>query len=198
MKAILIIVGIVLLIFAIIQLYAMSSQNSIETYPYKVVKKYDNIEIRNYEARLFSSVQMNTSDYKVASSTGFSKLAGYIFGGNENKEKIAMTSPVTMSLEDSMTMMFMIPKDYNTNNLPKPDQSGISFMEVPAKTLAAIQFGGWADNEKIESYKQKLMEELKKEGILHTNKFFFFGYNPPYEVLNRKNEVLVELENFKL
>jgi hypothetical protein len=42
----------------------------------------------------------STKKFKEASSQGFSILAGYIFGGNKENEKIAMTSPVTMSLED--------------------------------------------------------------------------------------------------
>ena len=45
----------------------------------------------------------------------------------------------------------------------------------------------------IEKYKQKLKSALDSEGIAHTDKFYFFGYNAPYEVFNRKNEVIVEL-----
>ena len=35
---------------------------------------------------------------------------------------------------------------------------------------------------------------LQKEGIPFTDKFYFYDYNPPYEVFNRKNEVVIELE----
>jgi len=38
-----------------------------------------------------------------------------------------------------------------------------------------------------------LVEALKKEGIEFTNQFFFLGYNPPFEVFNRRNEIIVEL-----
>ena len=104
-----------------------------------------------------------------------------------------MTSPVSMSLEDSVTMMFMVPNKLIKENLPQPDESKIKFKEEPSKTLAAISFGGWANDEKIEEYKQKLMSALDAEGISYSNKFYFFGYNPPYEVFNRKNEIVVEL-----
>ena len=50
-----------------------------------------------------------------------------------------------------------------------------------------------ADDEKIEKYSQKLSALLAKEGIAHTESFSYLGYNPPYEVINRKNEVIVEL-----
>ncbi|MBC7653576.1 MAG: heme-binding protein [Oligoflexus sp.] len=194
MKIIFILFGVIFLAFIAIQIFAMSSQKNIETYPYVVTKKYDTFEIRKYEATLFTSVKLSSNKYKESSSKGFSILAGYIFGGNEKNEKIAMTSPVAMSLEDSMTMMFMVPKKFNKETLPQPNQSQIKFREEPAKTVAAITFGGWADDEKIEQYKQKLKTALDAEGIKYTNRFYFFGYNPPYEVLNRKNEVIVELE----
>ncbi|MFK7807317.1 MAG: heme-binding protein [Saprospiraceae bacterium] len=194
MKILLIILSVLLLIFAIVQIFAMKGQNNIESYPYTVEKEYDNFEVRQYEASLFTSVKLSTKEYKEASSKGFSILAGYIFGGNEKEEKIAMTSPVAMSLEDSMTVMFMVPKKYNKETLPKPNQSEIAFEEVPAKRVAAITFGGWSDDDKIEKYKTLLIAALEAKGIAYTNRFYFLGYNPPYEVFNRKNEVIVELE----
>jgi len=124
-------------------------------------------------------------------------LAGYIFGGNETNEKIAMTSPVAMSLDDSMTMMFMVPKD-SENKLPKPNDHQIQFKEEPAKKVAAITFGGWANQEKIDQYKTQLIEALKAQNIAFTDQFYFLGYNAPYETSNRRNEVIVVLENLPM
>jgi hypothetical protein len=193
MKIASILLGILFVAFIVIQLFALKSQKNIETYPYEVTKQYDDFEIRTYESTLFTSVKLSTKNYKESSSQGFSILAGYIFGDNDRNEKIAMTSPVAMSLEDSMTMLFMVPKKFNKETLPKPNQSQIVFKEEPAKTVAAISFKGWADDEKIETYKQKLITDLEKEGILISNRFYFLGYNAPYEFFNRKNEVIVEL-----
>jgi len=195
MRILFISIGIIVLIFLIIQFFAMGQQNTIETYPYKVLKKYDSFEVRSYEASLFTAVKLPSNQYKRASSRGFSILAGYIFGDNEKNEKIAMTSPVAMSLEDSMTMMFMVPKKYNKENLPQPNQKQIEFREEPAKTVAAITFGGWSDDHIIAKYKAKLEAALKAEGIAYTDQFYFLGYNPPYEVINRRNEIIVELES---
>jgi hypothetical protein len=195
MKILLIALGIIILGFIIVQLFAMRGQKNIETYPYKVIKKYNAFEIRTYEASLFTSVKLSSNEYKKASRKGFSILAGYIFGGNEKNEKIAMTSPVAMSLEDSMTMMFLVPKKFNKKNLPRPNQSQIEFHEEPAKTVAAISFGGWANDKKIEKYKKLLKTALDTESITYTNRFDFLGYNPPFEVFNRKNEIIVELNN---
>jgi hypothetical protein len=195
MKIVYIILGIVILAFIVIQVYALKSQNDIEMYPYTVKKKYDGFEVRSYDASLFTSVKLSTNQYKNASSTGFRILAGYIFGGNDRNENIAMTSPVAMSLEDSMTMMFMVPKKYKKETLPQPNQSQIQFTEEPAKVVAAITFGGWTNDEKIAEYKQKLITALDKEGIPYTNKFYLLGYNPPFELVNRRNEVIVELQS---
>jgi len=185
------------LIFIIIQLFAKKSQQGIETYPYTILKTYDGFEIRQYESRLFTSVKLTSNDYSKVSSKGFSILAGYIFGGNETNEKITMTSPVAMSLDDSMTMMFMVPKD-SENKLPKPNDNQIQFKEEPAKKVAAITFGGWANQEKIDQYKTQLIEALKAQNIAFTDQFYFLGYNAPYETSNRRNEVIVVLENLPM
>ena len=194
MKIAIIALGVILPAFICIQLYFIHLQRNIETYPYVVKKKYQQVEIRSYETTLFTSVRLSTKGYKNSASQGFSILAGYIFGNNERNEKIAMTSPVSMSLEDSMTMMFMVPKKFKKDMLPKPNQTGIEFKQEPAKILAAITFSGWANDIKIEKYKQQLNAVLDAEGIAYTNQFYFFGYNAPYEVFNRKNEVIVELQ----
>jgi hypothetical protein len=182
------------LVFVIVQLFALKTQKNIETYPYVVVKKYDQFEIRNYESRLFTSVKLPTNRYENASSNGFSILAGYIFGNNKTNEKIAMTSPVAMSLEDSMTMMFMVPEK-NKATLPEPNSKEIKFRKEPSKTVAAITFGGWADQKKIDFHKKKLIDAMDANSVPYTDKFYFLGYNAPYETYNRRNEVIVELKN---
>ena len=194
MKIAIILLVVTLIAVISVQLYFINTQRDIERYPYVVKKKYKRFEIRNYETTLFTSVKLSTKGYKNSSSKGFSILAGYIFGNNERNEKIAMTSPVSMSLEDSMTMMFVVPKKFKKDMLPKPNQSGIEFKEEPAKTMAAIRFGGWANDAKLEKYKQQLKAALDAEGIKYTNRFYFFGYNAPFEIFNRKNEILVELQ----
>lgn len=195
MKILLTFVLLIVAAFIAVQLFGMKSQNGIETYAYKVKKKYEDFEIREYESSLFTSVKLETGTYEESSRRGFSILAGYIFGGNDKQEKIAMTSPVAMSLEDSMTVMFMVPKENEIGTLPTPNDKNIAFRQEPAKTMAAITFGGWANDQKIASYKKQLQEALDREGIPFSDRFYFFGYNAPYETFNRRNEVIVELSD---
>ncbi len=192
-KLLLLALGILLLAFIVVQLFALKSQKNIEMYPYALVKKGSTFEIRTYEASLFTAVTISPDTYKKSSKKGFSMLAGYIFGNNESNEKIAMTSPVTMSLSDSTTMMFMVPRKLQKEKLPKPLEQKIKFIEEPAKTVAAIRFSGWANDEKITKYKQELCKALDVAKIPYSNKFYFLGYNAPYEFFNRKNEIIVEL-----
>ena len=172
---------------------SMASNQRIEEYPYEVINTYQSFEIRHYEEALFTSIRLNSTSYKQGSSKGFSILANYIFGGNDRKQRIAMTSPVSMTLEDNMRVMFMIPNSLKRDDMPLPNDRLIDFILEPKKTLAVVTFGGWASDKKIAKYKSRLTEALSNEGIQHENKFFIFGYNPPYEIFNRRNEVAVEI-----
>ena len=154
MKILLGIFGIILILFVISQLFFLNSQRNIETYAYTIIDSYETFEIRKYEASLFTSVEIPSNNYRETSSKGFSILAGYIFGANDKEEKIAMTSPVAMSLKDSTTMLFLVPKKYTRDNLPTPNDSSIEFKNIPEKRVAAISFGGWASDSKIASFKR--------------------------------------------
>lgn len=186
-----------IIVLILSQVYSIMSTTRTEQHKYQVLKSYGNIEIRKYEPAIFSSVMLGKNSYREISGKGFGILAGYIFGGNEKKENISMTSPVTMELGDSTKMKFMVPKGYTMNSLPEPNDKRIIFEQQNEKIIAAIQFDGWADNDKIDYYTEQLKSSLAKEHISHTNKFSYLGYNPPYEVINRRNEIIVELIDFK-
>jgi hypothetical protein len=197
MKITIIIILSLLAIMAIAQVFISRGTSQTEQHQYKILKTYDKFEVRKYEAALFSSVKMDKRGYKENSSEGFRILAGYIFGDNESNEKIAMTTPVAMELGDTNKMMFMVPKNNDLATLPNPKNKKIVFEKQEEKIMAAIRFDGWANDEKIEEYKNILTEELAKAQLSHNNKFAFLGYNPPYEMTNRRNEVIVELVNYK-
>jgi hypothetical protein len=194
MKVILIGIASLVALFFVAQLVFMRSTSKIEGYRYTVIKQYEGFEVRKYEAANFSYVTMNPDTYSSNSGNGFRSLAGYIFGGNEKNEKIAMTSPVAMNFEDSTTMMFMIPSEYEIEDLPKPNNAEVKFKTEPEKIVAAISFGGWANDQKINDYTAQLKALLKAQGIVYTNNFSYLGYNPPYEMVNRRNDIIVEIE----
>ena len=189
----LLIVAVVGVIFIVLQAFSVRTTKQTEQYAYEVLKEYKDFEIRKYEPAIFSSVTMASSSYRENSGQGFRTLAGYIFGGNERNQKIAMTSPVAMQMDDSMTMSFMVPSEMDMDDLPKPNDGRIKFTHEPSKVVAAIRFGGWSSDEKIEEYTQQLKDALEREGLSYKAPFTYLGYNPPYEMVNRRNEIMVEL-----
>jgi len=193
MKTVLFTILGILFLFVVLQAFVMNSTSNTEMHQYQVLKRYDAFEIRKYEKANFSYVTMDSKSYRGGSGYGFRKLAGYIFGANEENQKIAMTSPVSMDFADSTTMMFMIPSEYELEDLPEPNDKDIKFKTIPSKIMAAIQFDGWANDKRIQEHKDKLIKALNKEGINHKGNFSFLGYNPPYEVVDRRNEVVVEV-----
>ena len=194
MKALLITLLVIAVLFIVAQGFIMRSTSKTETHAYTVLKAYDDFEIRKYEPALFSYVVMQSDSYKNVSSSGFRSLAGYIFGGNAKNQQISMTSPVTMTMADSVTMKFKIPEGMELENMPQPNNPEIRFASEPEKIMAAITFGGWATDERIAEYTQKLKNLLDQNNIEHGGTFSYLGYNPPYEVVNRRNEVVVEVK----
>lgn len=197
MKITMIIIISILSILVVAQILISKNTRDTEQHKYIVLKKFEKFEIRKYEAAIFSSIKLNANSYKETSGKGFRILASYIFGDNESNAKIAMTSPVVMEISDTSKMSFMVPKEISLENLPKPSNKEIIFEKQNEKIMAAIQFDGWADDEKIEFYKSILIEELSKQKIAHHNKFSFLGYNPPFDLYDRRNEVVVELIDYK-
>lgn len=168
-----------------------------ETYKYELLQKYSDFEVRKYEPATFTSVEMDSGSYKSVSSQGFSILAGYIFGKNETKQKIAMTTPVTMEMKEQMTIRFMVPSEYAKKELPEPDNKEIKFEKIPERIVAVVRFSGWADDEKIEKYRIQLSKELEREGLETQGAYTFMGYNAPFDPINRRNEVMIELKKFE-
>ena len=195
----LMIIGLILaVIFVSAQVYIVTASNNIEKHKYSVEKDYGVFEVRKYEAAAFTTVTMASTSYDDASSKGFRTLAGYIFGGNDENQSIAMTSPVAMTMGDSIEMAFMVPSKYEISDLPEPDNKRIEIVEKPGKYMAAVAFGGWASDARIESNINRLKGYLNKAGIKWVGEFTYLGYNPPYQLINRHNEIVVEVDTSSL
>ena len=147
----------------------------------------EQIEIRSYAPRVMAVTTMQGDE-----DNGFSVLAGYIFGGNAEEQKIAMTAPVQQSMEGEREMAFMMPAEYALEDLPKPENQRVMFREAPAYTAAVIQFSGWASPEKADDNWQQLRRFLIAEGIDITGDPTLNQYNPPWTLpFMRRNEIIV-------
>ena len=67
------------------------------------------------------------------------------------------------------------------------------FAKEEEKIVAAIRFSGKSTDKQISKYTDKLKKALDDKGLAYTGNFSYLGYNPPYEVIGRRNEVVVEL-----
>lgn len=197
MKVIIILVIIIIFAVFMIQGVTIKSSNDIEQYAYVVEREIGSVEIRQYEDAVFSSVNLTDSTYADGASKGFRILAGYIFGGNDKSESIAMTSPVVMEMGSQMKMSFMVPSALNVDSLPKPNDGRVFQEKVPGSKMAVIRFSGWASDDKIEEHKQQLIQVLKDNQISYQEPFLFMGYNPPYQLVNRRNEVAVRVKSIE-
>jgi hypothetical protein len=166
-----------------------------EKQPYRVVLKDADLEIRFYPAATMATIYSKATSYKTLSSSGFNKLAKFIFGGNEQKESISMTAPVRMSLsEKGSSMSFVMPEKYATNKLPTPNDKNIQIQKSQPEYVAVIGFSGYANDEKINEYRNKLAQILTKRKIRTKGDFNFLGYNAPFQFLGRTNEIVIPIE----
>jgi hypothetical protein len=195
MKAIYIVASIGFIFLMIVSYKVLSSNLKTENQKYRVVKKEAQYEIRFYPVATFAKIYSSGTDYKSVANSGFKKLAGYIFGGNDQNKSIAMTSPVRMEMsEKGSTMSFVMPEKYQESDLPKPKDSGVHIVKSSPQYVAVIRFGGYADDEKIKSKRDELMQLIKIKGIKITGDFTFLGYNAPFQFWGRKNEVVIPIE----
>ena len=184
----------VAILFILFQSFVYMSTNKTKEQPYTVLEKDGDIEIRLYPPATLATVQSKAKSYSEMASPGFRTLAGYIFGGNESETQIAMTSPVQMDINDSLSSMsFVMPEGYDMNNLPKPNNSQVILSQTEEQVMAAIRFSGFADDEAREKHKQELLNYLNSKGIQTKGNFKFLGYNPPYQLVGRRNEVVIEI-----
>lgn len=190
------VLAIVLVILTFLfQSYTIMSTQKTKAQQYKVIHAEKDFEIRFYPSATIATVYSNVHSYRELSGSGFRKLAGYIFGGNESKTQIAMTSPVHMDISDSVSSMsFVMPDGYNQENLPKPNDAKINIQKTDNEYVAAITFGGFTSDNDIKHYSEKLKKLLDENNIKHNGNFRYLGYNPPYQIINRRNEIIVSVD----
>ena len=104
-------------LYSCVMMLVSSTASAIEEPSYNVVKSWDelSVEIRDYDARILAVTKMGQG-----ANAGFGVLAGYIFGGNETAQEIAMTAPVqrTIPAQASEEMAFVRPSEFAMEELP--------------------------------------------------------------------------------
>lgn len=194
MKTFITIIIIAIVVILIFQSFTIMSTNKTEEQKYKVIQKDKDFEVRFYPSTTIATIKSSAKNYKDLSGPGFRKLAGYIFGGNETNKNISMTTPVHMDINDSVSSMsFVMPSEYTQATLPKPNDPNVIIEKTNDEYVAVLQFGGFASDQDLAFYSNKLQQILTEKGITVYGHYRFLGYNPPYQLINRKNEVIISV-----
>lgn len=199
------------------------SAMAIEEPSFKVISKSGSFELRQYAPMLVAETVVE-GDMDAASSTGFRRIADYIFGNNQvqtgnNSSKIAMTAPVTMEPQSQKIAMtapvalvpaetmaaskqwrvhFVMPSQYTMNTIPQPKNPEVKLREIPGKLFAVNSFTGFNTVSRIQAKTDELATWIGQ------NKFKTLGspqlarYDPPWTLpMFRRNEVMVEVDEVK-
>lgn len=176
-------VGILVLVVGIAA--CTTSRAGYETAPYKVVRADGAFEIREYpEIRIATT----RSD---ASGSGFMRLFRYIDGGNVEKEKIAMTTPVFMV---DGKMAFVVPEKHKAN-APAPASDQVSVDTMKAQRVAAYRYSGSRSAKSEPQALEKLKAWMQQNRLQASGQPFSAYYDPPWTPgFLRRNEVLVPIQ----
>ena len=196
---------------------------AIEEPSFKVIAKSGTFELRQYAPMLVAETTVD-GDMDDAASTGFRRIADYIFGNNQaqagtSSTKIAMTAPVTMEPQSQKIAMtapvalvptenmgdskqwrvhFVMPSQYNLNTIPKPQNPDVRLREIPGKLFAVNSFTGFNTQSRIQAKADELVVWIGQKNLKALGQTQLARYDPPWMLpMFRRNEVMVEVEDVK-
>lgn len=190
-----IILFVVLLVGAgLIFVGCQATRSGYESAPYKVVRADGKFELRDYPSLAVVETPMSASGNSDDGS--FMRLFRFITGANETKQKIAMTTPVFMSGNDTnRTMAFVLPAKLNATTAPKPADGTVAVRELPGGQFAVLRFSGGRNAKREAETLARLQTWLAAQG-LKTSAVPVYGYfDPPWTPsFLRRNEVMLRTE----
>lgn len=163
------------------------------------------LEIRRYGPRLAAETTVE-ADEMGARSQGFSRLAGYIFGGNVGSSRIAMTAPVAQQAQGARIAMtapvaqavtgeghvirFFLPAALR--DPPAPNDPRVRIVEVPGETVAVLRFTGSTDPASVAAARARLLAALPRTGWVGAGEPVTWFYDPPWTIpALRRNEIAI-------
>jgi len=178
---------------------------------FTVEQAINGLEIRRYGERVAAETTIS-ADEEAARNAGFRRLAGYIFGANQGRKKIAMTAPVAQQSGEgkgekiAMTapvaqatgsggewvIRFFMPAERTLDTLPAPKDEAVRLVTVPAETIAVLRFTGDRGPRAVASHTADLLGALEDTDWTATGTPVAWFYDPPWTIpFLRRNEVAV-------
>ncbi|CAH1786584.1 unnamed protein product [Owenia fusiformis] len=153
-------------------------------------------EERHYPESKWASTTIKAMKYEDATREGFWRLFKYIQGNNETKTTIPMTAPVRTKIvpgagpncESTFTISFYVGDDF-VENTPKPSNPDVFIETTPEMTLFSRQFGGFAKEEQWIEEAKNLSESINGKEKFETGYYYTNGYDSPFKLFSRRNEV---------
>ena len=170
--------------------------SGLEEPEYELLSEYEGFEIRRYSESVQARLLTPSSGWS-GSSAGFRRIAGYIFGGNETNQRIAMTAPVQMWDTDSGSMMsFTMPSKYSIKDLPSPIDKGVEIVKVDEYVVAVLPFSGLSGTSKARRLMAKLETLIQASGLTAKGAPVLAVYDNPGTTLPfmRRNEIHLALK----
>jgi len=181
------------------------SSHAIEEPDYEVVRKLDQVEVRQYAPHVVAEVVLNVNADE-AGNRAFPILAGYIFGKNRGEKKFAMTAPVTQTavpVKMDMTapvtqsavaggtrVQFVLPKGVTLESAPEPLDPRVQLRLVPAGQWAVIRYSGTWSRSNYDEHLSLLEATLAKAGVATHGEPVLARYNAPFTPwFMRRNEI---------
>ena len=169
--------------------------SQVEQPAYTIIRSDGAIEIRAYGPMIMAETKVE-GDRKTGIGAGFRAIAGYIFGGNAEARKIAMTAPVIQQADASgWRVRFVMPRAATMETLPHPNDPHVTLEAVPATTFAAIRFSGLASDDAIARQTGILMAYIKQNKLDAVGSPILAFFDPPWTLpFFRRNEVMIALK----
>lgn len=177
--------------------WVTTSRAGYESAEYQVIEKDGKIEIREYPDLMLASTDSKLDAQGRDGS--FMRLFRYISGDNEDKQKIAMTTPVFMegkATGSDVSMGFVMPKDLAAQGVPQPKSDGVQIRKREGGRFAVIRFSGRLNTSTAQKQEAKLREWMKSKGLEGVSVAESAGYDPPFTPGPlRRNEVLIRIQD---
>lgn len=174
---------------------------------FSVVASFGEVEIRRYEPRIAAETEV-AGEEEAARSEGFRRLAGYIFGANSRRDRIAMTAPVAQAPAGERIAMtapvaqsggdgtwrirFFMPASYTMETLPIPNEATVSLVAVSEETVAVLRFSGIPRARAVAERTAALLAALQGSPWMPAGQPQAAFYDPPWTIpVFRRNEVMV-------
>jgi hypothetical protein len=161
--------------------------------PYTVLERYKEYEIREYDPFISAEVLFSGS-IETAMDDGFSILSAY-FSRLEGGDT---PPPDAISGTGTHAVAFALPARYADGNLPKSDDSRITFRVVPRRIAAVLRFRGIPSERRItmkETLLRKLLKRDRHEPLDEESAAELALLAPPHSMpIAATNEIIIGIE----